>query len=132
MYRRKSSVADFAHAAALTLLFALASGNVAAMQTGSFEPPNLARFLLISGEDADGDGDGVTETHIVHYQDTAGDKVFSMGTKGRVWAWSLQSPTAEEGAQNFWSYVIRDSDCNGTFDEKYSLEEEFHVPDCVK
>jgi hypothetical protein len=28
--------------------------------------------------------------------------------------------------------VIRDSNCDGTFDERYGLDEQFHVPDCLK
>jgi hypothetical protein len=28
--------------------------------------------------------------------------------------------------------VIRDSNCDGSFDEVYGLDDEFHVPDCVK
>ncbi len=101
------------------------------METGTYESPDLSRFLLINGEEADGDGDGVKETHIVHYQDVAGDKLFSMSTKDKLWAWSLQSK-ADKGSEGGWNYVIRDSNCDGTFDEKYTLDEEFHVPDCLK
>jgi hypothetical protein len=82
-------------------------------------------------EDGDGDGDGVKETRILRYGGISGDSVFSMTTKGRLWAWSMESPAAEA-----WdvrgNYVIRDSDCDGAFDERYSLTEEFQVPDCLK
>ena len=101
------------------------------MESGVFDPPDLARFLLINSEDADGDGDGIEETQILHYQDVKGDKVFSMTTHDRLWAWSLKTP-GQERTGSGWNYVIRDSDCDGVFDEKYSLEEEFHVPDCVE
>jgi hypothetical protein len=29
-------------------------------------------------------------------------------------------------------YVIRDSDCDGIFDERYGLDEEYHLPDCLQ
>ena len=79
--------------------------------------------------EADGDGDGVKETHIQQYLNQKGDSVVSMSSKGRVWAWSLNSRNDEYALRNF---VIRDSDCDGVFDEVYSLDDEFHVPDCVK
>ncbi len=101
------------------------------MEKGTFQPPDLSKFLLINAEDGDGDGDGVKETHIVHYQNIAGDKLFSMTTKGRLWAWSMKTP-GEASRDSAWNYVIRDSNCDGTFDEKYRLDEEFHVPDCLK
>ena len=85
-----------------------------------------------SEEDGDGDGDGVKETHILRYRNVAGDGVFSMTTKDRLWAWSLESHSSGGEAAPDRSYVIRDSDCDGTFDERYSLEEQFHVPDCLK
>ena len=100
------------------------------MERGAYQPPDLTKFLLINSEDADGDGDGVKETHVIHYQDVAGDKLFSMTTKDKLWAWSLETP-GEKNASG-WNYVIRDSNCDGTFDEKYRLDEEFHVPGCLK
>jgi len=131
-HRRKSWVPPVP-GVALTLM--LGSVPALAMETGVYEAPEVGtKFLLINGEYADGDGDGVKETHIEHYQDVAGDKIFSMTTKGRLWAWSLKmqgSDGAEPGAGG-WNYVIRDSNCDGVFDERYRLDEEFHVPDCLK
>jgi len=117
--------------ATMALYLALCNTDAAAIETGIYQPPDLSRFLLISGEDADGDGDGIKETHVVHYQDIAGDKIFSMTTKDKLWAWSMETP-GEENAESSWNYVIRDSDCDGVFDEKYQLDEEFQVPDCLK
>lgn len=114
----------------LSLVF-LASSPARAMEKGTFEPPELTRFLLINTEEADGDGDGIKETRILHYQDVAGDKLFSMTTKGQLWAWSLETP-GEKQVVSGWNYVIRDSNCDGVFDEKYSLDEDFHVPECLK
>jgi hypothetical protein len=101
-----------------------------ASETGTYEPPDLRNFLLIGEQDGDGDGDGVKETHILRYQSSAGDRIFSMTTGGRLWAWSLDSQGRVEDADPRRDYVIRDSDCDGTFDERYRLDEEFEVPEC--
>ena len=129
--RARAASASMFIAAALACSVFLSPAPAAAMDTGTYQPPDLNRFLLINGDDADGDGDGVAETHVLHYQDVSGDKVFSMTTGDRLWAWSLKTP-GQESNESGWNYVIRDSDCDGVFDEKYSLDEEFHVPDCAK
>jgi hypothetical protein len=95
----------------------------------SFEPPALDGFNLHNEREADGDGDGTNETHISHYLNQNGDSLVSMSTKGVVWAWSLDTRDNDSGVRN---YVIRDSDCDGVFDEVYSLDDEFHLPDCLK
>jgi hypothetical protein len=114
------------------LVFAVMGAQVHAMETGNYQAPDLSKFLLISEEDGDGDGDGVKETHILRYRNMAGDGVFSMTTKDRLWAWSLELYGGSGETDPERSYVIRDSDCDGTFDERYSLDEQFHVPDCLK
>lgn len=96
---------------------------------GEFAAPDLAGFTQHSEREADGDGDGVKETLIVQYLNQDGDSIVSMSTKGRVWAWSLETSGSDSSVRN---YVIRDSDCDGVFDEVYSLDDKFHVPDCVK
>ncbi|MCP5299719.1 MAG: hypothetical protein H6954_08420 [Chromatiaceae bacterium] len=95
-----------------------------------YPPPDISRFILTGEEDGDGDGDGINETHIRHYRDIPGDRVFSMTTNNHLWAWSLQS-SASGTMDPKHNFVIRDSDCDGTFDEKYGLDEQFHVPECV-
>ena len=94
-----------------------------------YDPPKLDGFNLHAERDADGDGDGVKETHIKQYFNTSGDSIVSMTTKERVWAWSVDKRNNDSAIKN---YVIRDSDCDGVYDEVYSLEQDFHVPDCVK
>ncbi|MGD2137775.1 MAG: hypothetical protein PVJ66_08520 [Gammaproteobacteria bacterium] len=94
-----------------------------------FEPPSLDGFVLHYESEDDGDGDGVNETMISQYMNQNGDSVFSMATNGRIWAWSKDTREDESGPRN---YVIRDSDCDGVFDEVYGLDDEFHVPECVK
>jgi hypothetical protein len=111
------------------ILFAFISGPVAAFETSYFKAPSLDGYTLLSEEDADGDGDGAKETHVKHYSNATGDLMFSMTTKGTLWAWSRQSHAGAESDKN---YVLRDSDCDGVFDQRYSLDEEYHVPDCLK
>ncbi|MDH5469397.1 MAG: hypothetical protein OEY45_12945 [Gammaproteobacteria bacterium] len=94
-----------------------------------FDPPALDGFAVHSEREGDGDGDGVNETHIRQYMNNDGDSLFSMTTAGRLWAWSLNTRDSESAVKN---YVIRDSDCDGIFDEVYSLDEDFHVPECLK
>ena len=116
---------------ALVAVILIGGMEVAAVEIGEYQAPDLGQFLLLGEEDGDGDGDGVKETHILRYRDIAGDSVFSMTTKGRLWAWSMESQAAEAWDLSS-NYVIRDSDCDGAFDERYGLNEEFRVPDCLK
>ncbi len=116
----------FCRAAFLLGFLALLSGQAAAT---NFEPPKLDGFNLHVERDADGDKDGVNETHIMQYFNTSGDSIVSMSTRGKVWAWSMSTRNKESGDKN---YVIRDSNCDGQFNEVYGLDDEFHVPDCMK
>ena len=116
-------------AAALPAILVLLCGPAGGVLAKQFQPPSLDGFTLHTERDADGDGDGVNETHIRQYLSPNGDSLVSMTTKGVVWAWSLNSRNSETGNKN---YVMRDSNCDGVFDEVYGLDEEFHVPDCLK
>jgi hypothetical protein len=98
-------------------------------QAGQFTPPDLEGFNLHDERDADGDGDGKNETRIKHYLNSNGDSIASFTSNERLWAWSLDTRDNEVGPRN---YVIRDSNCDGIFNEVYGLDDEFHVPDCVK
>jgi len=113
----------------LALACAALPQHAGAMDPKSFTPPALDGYTLHRENDADGDADGVEETHIKHYVNTNGDSLVSMSIKGVVWAWSLDTRDDESGLRN---YVIRDSNCDGEFDEVYSLDDEFHIPDCLK
>ena len=113
----------------LACLFVLAVSSRPVLAT-QFTPPDIAGFQLHEQHDADGDGDGKNETHVMHYLNPNGDSVFSMTTKGRIWAWSLDTRDDETGGPH--NYVIRDSDCDGVFDEAFSLDDEFQVPDCLR
>ncbi|MEN8207558.1 MAG: hypothetical protein ABFS24_16370 [Pseudomonadota bacterium] len=105
------------------------SGQPQLVNAEQFEPPSLEGFNLHLERDADGDGDGVNETHIKQYFSQSGDSIVSMTTRDRLWAWSLNTRDNDSGVRN---YVIRDSNCDGIFNEVYGLDDEYHVPDCLK
>lgn len=111
------------------ILFAALAADMRTAGAGPFQPPALDGFEVHSERDRDGDGDGVKETRTKQYMNQNGDSLVSMTTNGRLWAWSLDTRDDDAGIRN---YVIRDSNCDGTFDEVYSLEQDFHVPECVK
>jgi hypothetical protein len=105
-------------------------GAMGTANATQFNPPKLDGYSLANEHDADGDGDGVKETHVQQYYNAAGDSIYSMTTNGHLWAWSLETKgESTSGPQN---YVIRDSDCDGVFDEVYSLEDKYYLPACVK
>jgi hypothetical protein len=112
----------------LVLLLAMA-GMSGMAQAKDFTPPDLEGFNLHDERDADGDGDGENETRLHQYLNANGDSLVSFTTNDRLWAWSLDTRDDEVGPRN---YVIRDSNCDGTFDEVYGLDDEFHVPDCTR
>jgi hypothetical protein len=96
---------------------------------GQFQPPDLQGFTQHSKRQADGDEDGIKETYIIRYLNEQGDSIVSMTSKDRLWAWSLESPGDSSNEHN---YVIRDSDCDGLFDEIYGLDDKFYIPTCLK
>ncbi len=115
----------------LCMLSLTGGGKATAVESSKgFAAPDLEDYLLSEEGNGDGDNDGIEETHILRYRNLAGDTVFSMTTKGRTWAWSREQHGG--GASLERNYVIRDSDCDGIFDERYSLDEKFYVPDCLK
>jgi len=116
------------HLLCIVILF-LCGAYTQSSMARNFDPPGLEGFNLHVERDADGDEDGKKETHIKQYFNTSGDSIVSMSTKGMIWAWSLDTRDDESGVKN---YVIRDSNCDGQFDEVYGLDDEFHVPDCLK
>jgi hypothetical protein len=115
--------------AALCIGLALMLLAIQTAMAGNFEPPSLDGFNMHAERDADGDGDGVNETRIRQYLNNKGDSLVSMTSKGRIWAWSLNTNDNDSAVRN---YVIRDSDCDGSFDEVYGLDDDFHVPECVR
>ena len=111
------------------ILMVSLTGMSRVAQAGQFTPPDLEGFNQHDERDADGDGDGKNETRLGQYLNANGDSIVSFTSNGRLWAWSLDTRDDESGPRN---YVIRDSNCDGSFDEVYGLDDEFHVPDCTQ
>ena len=149
--KRANSTADLLFAAQLGLILTLgactekpqnavaeapaesaapASALAPAMEQGMYFKPELNDFVLHNEYDDDGDGDKVKETHVRRYIDSKGNTAFSMSTNGTLWAWSLDTKQAAL-TDTRKNYVIRDSNCDGVFDERYSLTAQFHVPACT-
>ncbi len=103
---------------------------VVAVEKGLFFKPELADFGLHNEYDDDGDGDGVNETHVRRYINSKGDTAFSMTTSGQLWAWSLDT-RGDDDSDIRKNHVIRDSNCDKVFDERYRLDAQFHVPGCL-
>ena len=111
------------------ILLVSLTGMLQLAQAAQFTPPDLEGFKLHDERDADGDGDGKNETKLGQYLNADGDSIVSFTSNEKLWAWSLDTRDDESGPRN---YVIRDSNCDGIFDEVYGLDDEFHVPDCLK
>ncbi len=110
-------------------LFLFTAGFTDNTEAKEFLPPELEGFNLHAERDADGDGDGIKETHIKQFLNLSGDSIVSMSIKEHVWAWTINTLNNSSAEKN---YVIRDSDCNGKFDEVYGLDDKFYVPECLK
>jgi hypothetical protein len=100
------------------------------MEKGMYFPPEMPGYELHNEYDDDGDGDGIKETHVRRYINSAGDTAFSMTTRGTLWAWSLDTK-GDDDSDIHKNFVIRDSNCDKVFDERYSLDAQFHVPACT-
>jgi hypothetical protein len=110
-------------------LLLLLAGPAQAAEEGFFKGPGMEGFVKIEVYEADGDGDGEKETLVRRFRNLDGDSMFTMTTGEKLWAWSLESLQGE-GIEN--NYVLFDSDCDGRFDRRYGLDEEFSPPDCLK
>jgi hypothetical protein len=105
------------------------AGQAGAVEQGDFHGPGMEGFVKVQEYAADGDEDGVKETRVRRFKNLDGDRMFTMTSGELLWAWSVDTAASAtlEG-----DYVLRDSDCDGRFDERYGLDEEFKVPDCLK
>jgi len=115
----------------LAVVWVLGTAPAAAMETGLFRGPGMEGFVKIEEHDGDGDADGINETHIRRFRNIHGDRMFTMTTKDQLWAWSVDAVDDDDSDVNR-NYVLRDSDCDGRFDERYRLDEGFNLPDCLK
>ena len=105
-------------------------GSAKAVEQGAYTPAAMDGFVKVQEYDADGNEDGTRETRIRRYRNLDGDKVFDMVTQGKLWAWSLDS-YGDDDTDLEKNYVIRDSNCDGEFDERYTIDAEFKVPPCL-
>ena len=115
----------------LPLAALLATGPALGMETGLFTGPGMEGFIKVEEHDGDGDADGINETRIRRFRNINGDRMFTMTTKDQLWAWSVDA-VGDDDSQVSRNYVLRDSDCDGRFDERYRLDEGFNLPDCLK
>jgi hypothetical protein len=102
-----------------------------AMETGFFRGPGMEGFVKISEHEGDGNADGTNETTIRRFRNVNGDRMFTMTAKDQLWAWSVDAVGDDDSEINR-NYVLRDSDCDGRFDERYRLDEGFSLPDCLE
>ena len=114
----------------LCFLAVMQPGN--AMEKGEYPAPALDKFQPAGESEADVDADGVNDSLIRRYTSEAGESVFSLSTGDRLWAWSIAVPDAGGQLDQTQSYLIRDSNCDGVFDQKYATDEDFELPACLK
>jgi hypothetical protein len=109
----------------------LSVGPAPGMQQGLFAAPEMEGFVKIQELDGDGNDDGVKETRIRRFRNVNGDRMFTMTAKDQLWAWSVDAVDDDDSQINR-NYVLRDSDCDGRFDERYRLDEGFNLPACLE
>jgi len=107
-----------------------APAEAVSVEKGVYVEPELKDYALHNEYDDDGDGDGTNETHVRRYINSKGDSAFSLTTNDKLWAWSVDTKAGDD-ADITNNYVIRDSNCDGVFDQRYSLNAKFHVPSCL-
>jgi hypothetical protein len=89
------------------------------------------------------------DTHNIKYTNSKGDRIQRLETNRggsaqaggnakpsaadrTVWGWMVISGDAAQGTDDLTkNYKIVDSNCNGTFDKKYSFREPSPIPDCA-
>jgi hypothetical protein len=96
--------------------------NVSKGEKNFFQSPNLKDYQL--SKEWDDNSVWNKDTHVKMYRNENGDRVYGFLTNNQVWGWRVVlSNVKETGHDLTKNYKIRDSNCNGTFDEKYSIEE---------
>jgi hypothetical protein len=114
---------------ALVLALTLGADPSPAAQAWMFQQQGLDRFIRSGESTADGDGGGMEETVVRRYRNLSGDRVSSLTTGDRLWAWGLDTGGADGPGRD---YAIRASDWDGGFDERRGLDEEFTLHHCLK
>jgi hypothetical protein len=96
--------------------------NISKGENKIFQPPDLNDYQL--SKEWDDNSVWIKDTHVMKYTNRKGDKIYRYSTNKHVWGWTVVLSNAKETGHDLTkNYKIRDSKCNGKFDEKYSLEE---------
>ena len=128
---RRAAVLRGASLPLLIVVLLLSAAPSIAVETGLFTAPEMEGFVKIQELDGDGNDDGVKETRIRRFRNVNGDRMFTMTAKDQLWAWSVDAVDDDDSQINR-NYVLRDSDCDGRFDERYRLDEGFNLPACLE
>ena len=128
---RRAAVLRGASLPLLIVVLLLSAAPSIAVETGLFTAPEMEGFVKIQELDGDGNDDGVKETRIRRFRNVNGDRMFTMTAKDQLWAWSVDAVDDDDSQINR-NYVLRDSDCDGSFDERYRLDEGFNLPACLE
>jgi len=105
-----------------------------AMEKGIFQPPSLEDYEYERAWQMDINKDGVKETHVTMYKNSDGGKILKITSlNGTVWAWAVRSSYWPKDKEDLTkNYTLRDSNCDGVFDEKLKNDEAYKVPDCLR
>jgi len=128
---RRAAVLRGASLPLLIVVLLLSAAPSIAVETGLFTAPEMEGFVKIQELDGDGNDDGVKETRIRRFRNVNGDRMFTMTAKDQLWAWSVDAVDDDDSQINR-NYVLRDSDCDGSFDQRYRLDEGFNLPACLE
>jgi len=115
------------------IIFLLASiAPLSAMEKGVFKPPSLEGYTLVQTKQLDKDKvkDGIKETTLEIYGNAIGQYIGKYTCNGIIWEWGVKANNNNDDTIN--NYILRDSDGDGIFDERYGGNETTYVPDWVK
>ena len=104
-----------------------------AYEEGVYQPPSLEGYHFDKAKkfDKDWPEDGIKETLVERFLNSKGQGILKYTTKGKTWAWGIMgNPSDRNDTTN--NFLIRDSDGDGSYDEKYLGNEGFSLPDYLK
>ncbi|MCB1864639.1 MAG: hypothetical protein KDG50_04370 [Chromatiales bacterium] len=121
------------HALGAAIATALLAFSSMAVETGSYKAPapDEQKYNAVGTKGVDGDNDGELESGQVHYKNEIGRKIIRYTYGENTWAWAvIDQPVRLMDVDN--NHVIVDSDCDGRFDQRFHLREDFFLPPCAK
>lgn len=113
------------------MLFLVSIIPLHAMEKGVFKPPSQEGFIYEKEFNVDVDEDGIGETHVTKYVNAEKVIIYKYTTEGKTWAWGRSKPRSEDRSDITKNFAIMDSNCDDDFDERYRVDEEFYLPDCM-